>query len=130
MTGSGFLEAFMLICFSAGWYWSIARMIRVRAAVGKSACFVVLVCAGYLSGILAKAMLWWETGDLSPLILLYAWNLCVTAFDLALVLYFTRAARHEGIRPQPVREASQTRLPIGSDERELANGARQRALAS
>ena len=101
MTGSEIFEVTMLICFSSGWYWSIARMIRVRAAVGKSPCFVLLICAGYSSGVMSKAMIWWETGELSLLILLYAWNLCVTALDLALVLHFTRRARIGHRAPPP-----------------------------
>ncbi len=129
MTASGVLEAVMLICFSAGWYWSIARMLRVRAAVGKSPCFVVLVCAGYLSGILAKLTLWWETGELDLLILLYAWNCCVTALDLVLVLHFTRMARH-GSRELPERHAVPTRLAVRIEESGSLQEVRSRAVAS
>ena len=87
------LEVGMLICFSIGWYWSIGRMLKVRAAVGKSPIFVVLVCTGYVCGILSKLALWRETGEISPLIWLYAWNFAVTAFDLLLVLHFSRKAQ-------------------------------------
>src|SRR5690606_17464364 len=82
-------EALMLLCFSVSWYWSIARMLKVRAAAGKSSFFVLLICTGYIFGIAAKVALWRQHGELSPLVWLYAWNLAVTAFDLALVLYFT-----------------------------------------
>lgn len=84
------LEVAMLTCFSIGWYWSIGRMLRIRAAVGKSPIFVLFVCTGYLCGIGAKAEMWRQTGEFSPVIWLYCWNLAVTSFDLALVLYFSR----------------------------------------
>lgn len=86
-------EATMLICFSISWYWSIARMLRVRAAVGKSPVFVVLICVGYVFGLASKLALAGETGELSWVFWLYAWNLVVTLVDLALVLHFSRGAR-------------------------------------
>lgn len=95
MSAQELLEGLMLLCFSVSWYWSIARMIRVRAAAGKSALFVVLICTGYSFGIGAKLDVWVHGGALSPLIWLYCWNLCVTLADLALVLHFTRAAAAE-----------------------------------
>ena len=86
-------ESLMLLCFSCSWYFSIARMLKVRRAVGKSAQFVVLICTGYVFGIAAKFYDWQATGDLSPVVWLYIWNLGVTGFDLALVLHFSRAER-------------------------------------
>ena len=83
-----FLEAGMLLLFSISWYWSIAKMLSVRAAIGKSAMFVIFICAGYALGIGSKLVGWQQTGILSPLIWLYSWNLAVTLFDLALVLHF------------------------------------------
>ena len=91
MTQAEVLEGAMLICFSASWYWSIARMLQVRSAVGKSAFFVVLICTGYVFGLGAKIVAWNVTGELSAVVWLYGWNLMVTLFDLALVLHFTRA---------------------------------------
>lgn len=90
MTNAELFEAAMLLCFSISWYWSIAKMLRVRAAVGKSAGFVAMICVGYVFGIASKLMIWWSGGPLSPVIWLYCWNLLVTAFDLALVLHFSR----------------------------------------
>jgi hypothetical protein len=92
MAETAFLEAAMLICFSVSWYWSIAKMLRTRVAAGKSAFFVVLICSGYVFGVASKLALWRETGELSPLIYLYAWNLAVTLFDLFLVTRYSRAA--------------------------------------
>ncbi len=90
MTYADLFEAAMLISFSVSWYWSIARMLRTRMAAGKSAAFVALICCGYVFGIAAKWLAWQATGVWTPLILLYAWNLCVTLFDLALVLHYRR----------------------------------------
>lgn len=92
MNVAEFLEGTMLLCFSAGWYWSIAKMLKVRAAVGKSPFFVVLICSGYALGIASKLHGWNVTGTLSPLIWVYVWNLVVTFTDLALVLHFSRKA--------------------------------------
>ncbi len=88
MTHYEIAEATMLICFSISWYWSIARMLQVRAAVGKSPVFVVLICTGYIFGIAGKLWAWEATGVLSDLTYLYAWNLAVTMLDLVLVLHF------------------------------------------
>jgi hypothetical protein len=86
------LEAAMLILFSTGWYWSIARMVRLRASAGKSVMFVVFVSTGYALGVASKLAAWAEGDVLSPVTWVYAWNLGVTLCDLALVLHF--AGRH------------------------------------
>lgn len=83
-------EALMLICFSISWYWSIAKMLMLRIAVGKSVAFVALICAGYVAGIVSKLAEYDLTGELSPLIWLYIWNGIVVAVDLVLVVYFSR----------------------------------------
>ena len=90
MTPAESFEAAMLLCFSISWYWSIAKMLRVRAAVGKSPVFVIMICGGYVFGIASKLVAWWSGGPLSPVVWLYVWNLMVTAVDLALVLHFSR----------------------------------------
>lgn len=92
-------EALMLICFSVSWYWSIYRMLRERAIVGKSAMFVALICMGYVFGVISKVAAWQDTGQLSPLIWLYTWNLVVTVTDLVLVLHFRRAGAHVRVIP-------------------------------
>jgi len=83
----------MLICFSASWYWSIAKMLRTGHATGKSSGFVALIVIGYGFGVAAKLVGFHQTGVLSPLVWLYLWNLAVTAFDLWLVLRLCRAER-------------------------------------
>ena len=97
MTPAESFEAAMLLCFSISWYWSIARMLRVRAAVGKSAVFVLMICVGYVFGIASKLMAWWSGGGLSPVVWLYGWNLLVTIFDLALVVHFSSRLSNKAV---------------------------------
>lgn len=84
------LEAAMLAAFSVSWYCSIWKMLRTGRASGKSLGFVLLIVGGYICGILSKLALYVETGELSALIALYAWNLLVTAFDAFLVWHYQR----------------------------------------
>lgn len=101
------LEALMFFVFSCSWYWSIAKMLRTRTATGKSLIFVLLTCSGYLFGITSKLLVWQETGTLSPFTYLYCWNLTLVAFDLLLVLYFSRRTDEApGIEPAPVSAAA------------------------
>lgn len=84
------LETMMLIVFSIGWYCSIGKMLWTKKASGKSISFVATICFGYLCGVLAKIAIFHETGELSPLVYVYAWNCLVTAFDGWLVIVLTR----------------------------------------
>lgn len=92
------LEALMFFVFSCSWYWSIAKMLRTRTATGKSLIFVLLTCSGYMFGITAKLLTWRETGELSPFLYFYLWNLAVISVDLMLVLYFSK---DRGARARP-----------------------------
>jgi len=87
------LEAAMLAAFSVSWYCSIWKMLTTGRASGKSLGFVLLIVSGYICGIFSKVALYLETGMLSALILLYSWNLLVTAFDAYLVWHYERRAR-------------------------------------
>ena len=101
------LETVMLIVFSVGWYCSIAKMIRTKKASGKSISFVGTICFGYLCGVLAKLAVFNETGELSLLVYVYAWNCCVTAFDGWLVIVLTRREQHlAGDQTKPQRKKS------------------------
>ncbi|MEL6196653.1 MAG: hypothetical protein AAFT19_02295 [Pseudomonadota bacterium] len=91
MSPHEYLEGVMLFCFSIGWYWSIAKMLRTRQALGKSVCFVSLITLGYGLGASSKLVYWHETGSFSPVTFLYAWNMLVCATDLFLVRRFSRA---------------------------------------
>jgi hypothetical protein len=87
-----FLEAAMLTAFSVSWYCSIWKMLTTGRASGKSLGFVLLICAGYVCGIASKIVVFAETGAVSGLVLLYAWNLLVTGFDAFLVWHYGRGA--------------------------------------
>lgn len=86
------LEIGMLLCFSMGWYWSIAKMLRTRVVVGKSTGFVVIACVGYAMGLGSKVLAFAETGALSALVYVYLWNLSLILIDLALTLRFRGTA--------------------------------------
>ena len=79
-------EAVMLICFGVSWPVSIAKTLRTKVVVGKSPLFMAIVCLGYASGIVHKALYAfdWVTA-------LYAMNMLLVALDL--VLYFVYLPR-------------------------------------
>lgn len=72
-------EAGMLICFGVSWPVSIAKAIRTKVVRGKSPVFMVIVCVGYLCGLIHKFVYSpdWVT-------FLYGLNLVMVAIDLAL----------------------------------------------
>jgi hypothetical protein len=80
-------EIMMLVCFGVSWPISIAKSLRTRQVAGKSPLFLLIVIAGYASGILHKVIY-------SPdwVIALYIVNLALVAVDLALYFRFSRPA--------------------------------------
>jgi hypothetical protein len=76
----------MLICFGLSWPVSIAKSLRTKVVSGKSPLFLAIICVGYLSGILHKAL-----HSFDWIIVLYTINLFMVAADLA--LYFRYASR-------------------------------------
>jgi hypothetical protein len=72
-------EAVMLTCFGVSWPVSIAKSLRTKIVTGKSPLFMIIVCAGYLSGIIHKLLF-----SLDWVIVLYAINLILVATDLSL----------------------------------------------
>lgn len=85
MTVSEMLETAMLLCFSASWYWSIREVWIAGAGRGMPFLFPVLAFVGCLLGLGAKLFILAETGAVSHLIWLYAWNVIVTAAQLGLM---------------------------------------------
>lgn len=75
----------MLICFGLSWPISIAKSLRTKVVSGKSPLFLGIICIGYLSGILHKALYCFDW-----IIVLYTINLFMVAVDLA--LYFRYAS--------------------------------------
>ena len=96
MTYAQLLESLMLLAFSTGWLFSIAKALRVRVASGKSIGFVCLIITGYACGVAAKLLLAFETGVLSPVVWVYAFNMLVCFVDLSLTLWLT--GRLAGLR--------------------------------
>lgn len=78
-----FFEAGMLICFGVSWPVSIAKSLRTRVVVGKCPLFMAILCLGYVSGIVHKAVYAYDW-----IIWLYVLNLCMVAFDLFLYYRF------------------------------------------
>ena len=78
-------EILMLVCFGVSWPLSIAKALRTRQVSGKSPAFMVVVCLGYLSGMLHKVYF-----DLDWVISLYALNFVMVAIDLGLYLKYSR----------------------------------------
>ena len=74
-------EATMLICFGMSWPISIAKSLRTKVVAGKSPLFMVLLCFGYLCGIVHKLLY-----SMDWVILLYTLNMVLVAIDLS--LYF------------------------------------------
>ena len=74
-------EVIMLICFGISWPVSIAKTLRTRVVAGKSPLFMAVVCLGYVSGVIHKALFSFDW-----VIALYAMNMVLVAVDLS--LYF------------------------------------------
>jgi len=77
---SGF-EIAMLLCFGAAWPFSIYKSYTSRQNAGKSIVFLYVILAGYVSGILHKALY-----SLDKVIYLYILNGLMVLTDI--VLYY------------------------------------------
>jgi hypothetical protein len=77
----------MIIAFGVSWPVSIAKTLRTKVVIGKSSVFMVIVCIGYLSGVIHKLLYSrdWIT-------ILYAVNLVMVGIDLALYRKYARKA--------------------------------------
>ena len=79
-------EVVMLVCFGVSWPVSIAKSLRTKTVTGKSPLFMAIVCLGYVSGVLHKALFSFDW-----VIVLYAVNMVLVAVDLSLYfLYLPR----------------------------------------
>jgi hypothetical protein len=78
-------EALMLVCFGFSWPVSIAKALRTKVVAGKSPVFMAIVCLGYVSGIVHKALYAFDW-----VIALYAINLVMVVFDLVLYFAYSR----------------------------------------
>ncbi len=74
-------EIIMLLCFGAAWPLSIIRSARSKSTKGKSFLFLVVIFAGYISGILYKVFY-----RMDYVLILYALNAVMVGTDIALYL--------------------------------------------
>ena len=72
-------ESIMLICFGTSWPFAILKSLQTKSTKGKSIVFLVLLVVGYLSGIIYKL-----TGNVDPVIWLYAFNGTLVSIELGL----------------------------------------------
>ena len=72
-------ETIMLICFGAAWPMSICRSYVSRTTAGKSLMFLVIIEAGYISGILHKVFFSFDL-----VIYLYILNAVMVFADIVL----------------------------------------------
>ena len=84
-------EFIMLVCFGASWPFSIAKSLRTRVVDGKSPVFMILVIVGYACGFLHKYFGAWDW-----VAWLYAANLAMVAFDLALYCRYRKRPGAKG----------------------------------
>jgi hypothetical protein len=72
-------EIAMLLCFGAAWPFSIYKSYTSRQNAGKSIVFLYVVLAGYVSGVLHKALY-----SMDKVIYLYILNGLMVLTDIAL----------------------------------------------
>lgn len=108
-------EAFMLICFGSAWPFAIAKSLSSRSAGGKSPIFLVIILAGYLSGICTHLF-----GHRSPVMLLYGLNASMVATDLCLALYYRRFPGGKSVWAK--QRISRVSSPNAKPARRLATG--------
>jgi hypothetical protein len=72
-------EAVMVISFGAAWPASIYRSYTSRSTKGKSPVFLIIICIGYMSGILHKIFFVYDV-----VIVLYILNLIMVSTDLGI----------------------------------------------
>lgn len=75
-------ETCMLICFGLSWPASVLKSYHAKTAEGKSLAFLLIICTGYIFGILGKIY----TNNLNYVLALYFLNLLIVSMDV--VLYF------------------------------------------
>ena len=82
-------EVVMLICFGLAWPFSIYKMLQTKRSQGKSLVFIVVIFAGYVTGIFFQ---WFGRRD--AVIFLYMINAAMVLVDFSLTLkYRTNAHR-------------------------------------
>ena len=77
-------EVVMLLCFGMAWPFSIVKSYRSRTTAGKSLFFLLVLFAGYISGIINKFI-----NGVDYVLAFYILNLIMVGIDV--FLYFRNA---------------------------------------
>lgn len=72
-------EAIMLLCFGAAWPFSIWKSYTSRSNQGKSLSFMLIVVAGYVSGVIYKVFY-----NFDAVLYLYILNTVFVLIDIGL----------------------------------------------
>lgn len=83
-------EVAMLLCFGAAWPFSIAKSAKARTTAGKSPIFLAVLLAGYICGIINKAI-----NGLDYVVIFYIINLLMVTTDLLLYIRNRRLEKAE-----------------------------------
>jgi hypothetical protein len=86
------LETIMLLCFGAAWPASIIKSWRSRTTKGKSLFFLLIILAGYITGI-SKVLI--SEGTRGFLLLPYGFNTIMVAADTLIYARNTAIDRRE-----------------------------------
>ena len=78
-------EVIMMVCFGISWPVSIAKTLRTKEVRGKSPMFLIIICLGYISGIIHKLL---YSSDW--VIYLYILNLLLVSADCVLYFYYIK----------------------------------------
>lgn len=70
-------EAIMLLCFGSAWPFSVYKTYTSKTTNGKSLIFLLVLIAGYISGISHKLFFSYD-----PIIYLYVLNLSMISADV------------------------------------------------
>ncbi len=99
-------EVGMLICFGAGWPFSVWKQWKTKTSAGKSLLFLVLVLIGYLLGAIHKLLY-------SPdvVIVLYLVNFLLVFVDLCLCFRYQPRPQATPVVPKMHTEIHPARHP-------------------
>ncbi len=88
-----FFEAGMLLCFGFAWPISLVKSYRSRSTGGKSPLFSVVICLGYIFGVIHKIL---HNPDI--VMVLYILNFLMVSADLCLWFRNRRLERQAASR--------------------------------
>jgi hypothetical protein len=78
-------EAIMLLCFGSSWPFAVAKTIRIQSVKGKSILFLLLIFAGYISGVVYKL-----AANFDHVIWIYCFNGILVFAEIVLYIRYRR----------------------------------------